>query len=233
LREAAQVASFVETYWEPAEGRPHLSRVKSRLPLGIAAEIRSLVAATQEAQTKLLLLVDPIVLGIGDRARFVIDELESALDFLLDDDVHEPADEQLAQIRAFHAQDGQRSSALAQLLRDYAALADGLKKRLADVDSDFDPKLIVEARELADKLLAAPAVRPSQDTAIATSVRNGMLTLLMDRVTKVRRVAAHVFRSEPAILREATSAYQRRRRSAARRAKAAGAPTVPPPPPAS
>jgi len=228
LREAGQVASFMETYWEPAAGRPHLSRVKSRLPRSVAEEIRSLVAATQEAQTRLLLLVDPIVLDVGDRARFVVDELESALDFLLDDDVHEAADEQLAQIKAFHAQDGQRSSALAQLLHDYAALADELKTRLVEADGAFDAKLIAEARTLSGELRAAPAGGPSEDVTAATNVRNGMLALLMERVTKVRRAAAHVFRSDPAILREATSAFQRRRRAAARRAKGTVTPAAPP-----
>jgi hypothetical protein len=222
LREAAQAAMFTEKYWEPADGRPHLSRVKTRLPVRIASEIRSLIIATQEAQTRLLLLVDPVVLDVGERARFVVGELESALTFLLDDDVHEAADDQLAQIRAFHADDGQRSVALAQSLRDYAALAQELESRLREADSEFDPRLIGEARELADRLLEERGPKQSDDTAAAMRTRNGMLTLLFDRVTAVRKTAAHIFRAHPDILREVTSAFERRRRMAARRASRRG-----------
>jgi hypothetical protein len=223
LREAAQASAFVVHYWDPAEGRPNLSRVKMRLPYRVADEIRSLIKATQEAQTRLLLLVDPLVLDVGDRARFVVEELESALSFLLDDDVHEPADDQLAQIKAFHAQDGQRSTALAQSLRDYATLADELQIRLIEADSEFDPKLIEEGRELAERLIHGVTPRLSDEVFVATRIRNGLLTLLQERVLAVRKTAAHVFRSRPDILREVTSAFERRRRMAVRR-KAAHSP---------
>jgi hypothetical protein len=229
LREAAQVSAFVVHYWEPADGRPNLSRVKARLPFRVADEIRSLIKATQEAQTRLLLLVDPLVLDVGERARFVVEELESALSFLLDDDVHEPADDQLAQIKAFHAQDGQRSTALAQSLRDYATLAEELESRLVDADSEFDPKLILEARELAERLIHGATPRQSEEVFTATRVRNGMLTLLQERVVAIRKTAAHVFRSRPDLLREVTSAFERRRRMAVRRARRAEAQPLAPP----
>jgi hypothetical protein len=216
LREAAQASAFVARYWEPADGRPNLSRVKTRLPFRVAEEIRSLIKATQEAQTRLLLLVDPLVLDVGERARFVVDELESALSFLLDDDVHEPADDQLAQIKAFHAQDGQRSAALAQSLKDYATLAVELESRLIDADTEFDPKLIPEARDLAERLIHGAAPGSSDEVLAVTRVRNGMLTLLQERVNSVRKTA-HVFRARPDILREVTSAFERRRRNAIRR----------------
>ncbi len=99
------------------------------------------------------------------------------------------------------------------------ALAEELKERLVEADSEFDSKLIAEARRLAEKLLAPPAGARAEDVATATSVRNGMLTLLIERIAKVRKTAAHVFRGDPQILREVTSAYQRRPRMAARRAK--------------
>src|SRR5262249_52068658 len=118
LREASQVASFVATYWEPTEVRPGLKRVKSRLSRATADSIVSLVRAIQEAQTRLLLLIDPVVVDRGERARYVLDALESAIEFLLDDGVEEPADEALAKLQEVHSQDGQRSSALENGLRD-------------------------------------------------------------------------------------------------------------------
>ena len=127
VREAVAAAAFVKKYWEPEGDRPGLKRVKSRLPASSSDDLLSIVHAVQEAQTRLLLIVDPVVADVGERARFVVDELESAIEFLLDDDVDEPADAQLARIKEFHAQDGQRSSALSQALRDYAGLAASLE----------------------------------------------------------------------------------------------------------
>lgn len=225
LKEAGQAASFLTELWEPAGGLPGLSRVKSRLPKSTGEDIVSLVHATQEAQTRLLLLVDPVVVDLGERARFLIDELESGIEFLLDDDVEEPADTQLAALQVFHAQSGQRSGALHQSLSDYAALAESLQDRLVAVDEGFDAALIGEAKDLATTLAAAPAAPPPAQGAVksAVFVRNGMLTLLLARVAQVRKGAAHVFRAFPETYRKVTSTYERRKRAATRRAKVAKA----------
>ena len=221
LNEAGQVARFLFKFWEPTAGLPGLVRVNARLPKSTGDDIVSLVHATQEAQTKLLLLVDPVVVDEGDRARFLINELESAIDFLLDDDVTEEADAKLAALQAFHAQAGQRSSVLHQALSDYAALAESLKARLVEVDEAFDVAHIAEAKALSVKLAAAPAAPPPAAEAVkgAVLVRNGMLTLLSSKVALVRKGAAHVFRAFPETYREVTSTYERRRRAATRRAK--------------
>ena len=49
--------------------------------------------------------------------------------------------------------------------------------------------------------------------------RNGLLTLLSNKIALVREAAAHVFRAFPETYREVTSTHERRRRAAARRAK--------------
>lgn len=196
-----------------------------KLPSGhpaIGDDIISQVRAVQGAQTNLLLLVDPVVIDLGDRARVVIDELESVLEFTLDDGVDEPADAQFAAAKEFHSQNGHRSSALHQSLSVYAALGELLKDRIVKADDGFDVKLIAEAKELARKLTAAPAVpTPStSDVASATKTRNQMLTLLTANVALVRKCVAHVFKDHPSIVREVTSTYERRRRAASRRANA-------------
>ncbi len=232
LKEAAQSADFVDAYWEPQGTRPGLSSVAKRLPHSTAADLRSLIHAVQDAQTNLLLLVDPIVIDQGERARTLIDELASALEFLLDDGVQEPADDQLVSLRDFHAQDGQRSSALAQSLNDYATLADTLRDRLVEVDTSFDPAWIDEARKLA-KALSTSASKPAasaKEIADATALRNRLLTLMQQRVASVRKAARRVFRKQPELIRQVTSAYERRRR-AERRAKQASEATAPATPP--
>jgi hypothetical protein len=220
LRESAGSAAFIYKYWDPGPSRPGLVSVQVRLPRETAADIQSQIRAVQYAQTELLLVVDPAVASRGERARAIIDELESVISFTLDDEVEETADEQLAQIQAFHSQDGERSSALAQGLRNYAALGRQLGARLTEADGDFDPRLLDEAEELADDLIDAGANAAAAGSARgkeATAMRNRLLSVLHKRVTLVRRVAAHVFRRHPEIVREVTSAYERRRRSSARR----------------
>ncbi len=228
LREAGQVAAFAAKYWQPSGGLSGLKRVRARLPESTSAEIVDLIHATQEPQTKLLLLVDPVVLDKGERARQLIDELESAIEYLLDDGVEEPADAQFAAIREFHAQSGQRSSGLHQALSSYAELAESLKERLVEVDEDFDSALIQEAKALAATLSVASAQVVSKAAEEATALRNGFLTPLMNRVGMVRSAARRVFQANPEVLREATSTYERRKRAARRAAKATPkSPTVP------
>lgn len=224
LREAGTVAQFLEDHWEKTNDRPGLSRVAKKCPKSLAEEIRSLVAAVQMAQTELLLIIDPLVASKGDRARFLVDELESHIEFLLDDDVDEPADAQLASLQSFHSQDGERSSTLAQALRDYGTLAKSLQDRLAKNDEEFDPRWIGEALALADELAKNPPGTTAAVSAAAgeaTKLRNRLLVLLTSRVTQIRRASAHVFRGFPEIVRLVTSGYERRRRAAARKAKLA------------
>jgi hypothetical protein len=224
LKEAGQAAVFVEAHWEPHGDVPGLSRVKARLPRTIAQDLVSQIEAVQEAQTRFLLAVDPAVVNHGERARFLVDELESAISFALDDDVHEEADDQLAKLQEFHSQDGQRSSALIQALRDYGALAKGLGARIAEADDEFDPKLVDEALALATTMQAAPAAPAAATNGAAReagATRNRLLVLMNDTVGRIRKVAGHVYRRHPEVLREVTSAFDRRRRAAARRAKAA------------
>jgi hypothetical protein len=225
LQEAVIVAGFITKYWDKASDRPGLSRVKKRLPKSTSDDIVSLVHGVQIAQTKLLLIVDPVVVDLGDRARPHVHERDAAKGFVLDDDVEEPADQQLAKVQEYHSQDGQRSTTLAQALGDYAALADSLRDRLVEADEDFDPAVIDEAKDLAKKLGAQAPKGPgaSEAGAAAIKIRNQMLHLLVERVSLVRRSAAYVFAKHPAIAREATSAYERRRRAASRKAKAENA----------
>ncbi len=82
------------------------------------------------------------------------------------------------------------------------------------MDEAFDVTHIAEARALSTRLAAAPAAPLPAAEAVKSAVltRNGMLTLLSDRVALVRKAAARVFRAFPETYREVTSTYERRRR---------------------
>ncbi|XXT21736.1 hypothetical protein WME94_09270 [Sorangium sp. So ce429] len=76
-------------------------------------------------------------------------------------------------------------------------------------------------RKLAEDLQrrALAAAPEAGASAAATTTRNQLLHLMVERVGAIRKTAAHVFRRHPEIVREVTSAYERRRRAAARREK--------------
>ncbi|WP_437939441.1 hypothetical protein [Sorangium sp. So ce341] len=79
-------------------------------------------------------------------------------------------------------------------------------------------------------LLGAEAI--SRQAQEALLLRNKLAALLVERMGLVRSAARFVFRSQPEIVREVTSAYERRKRAAARRSKAQPGPAPAAPPPA-
>jgi hypothetical protein len=164
------------------------------------------------------LLVDPNVPKLGPRANYVIDKLAAVLEFVLDDGVEEPEDEKLDNIQEFHSQNSQRSTALAQSLKNFAALAVTLKDRIHAEDTEFDLSLIDEANSLALQLsekVVSDASKADEAGSLLL-LRNQLLTLLMRLVKSTRKTAAYVFNEHPTIVREVTSAYERQRRARAR-----------------
>lgn len=238
LGEAVDVAKFHAQYWEPEGKRPGLkSAVRAnkknpgvvRLTKDTGAEILSLQAAASEASTAYRLATgasgdDPL-----PRARFVADELRAVLEWLFDDGVEDDNDEKLASLVAAHASDPNTADALASELDDYAALA-RLHRDEIDGLGGFDAKLVDEARSLAAALRDKPATPSAMSDAQrkALALRNRVLALLAQRVALVRGAARFVFRADAALIRQATSAYERRRRNVSRKAK----PPAPAPAPA-
>jgi hypothetical protein len=111
---------------------------------------------------------------------------------------------------------------MALALEGYAELAGRHRDPLSKI-AGFDVNLVEEARVLAAALRqqsAAALIRTTPDAQRqALALRNRLLMLLIDRVKRVRRAAAYVFRNNPEIVRKFTSAYERRQRSARRKAK--------------
>jgi hypothetical protein len=235
LGEAVDVARFTETYWETKlDAKKHVTRFgldsaagnKSRLYAGIAQDILSLQRAAQDANTRYLLIVSPGGADPMARGQFLHNELTATLEWLFDDGVEDENDAKLAALESAHAEDPQTADALASALDDYAALAEPHREAM-DGLGGFDAAYIDEARVVAKALRDKPATRvvmtPEAKSAIA--LRNKVARLLWDRMSIVRAAARFVFRGQPEIVREATSAYERRKRAAARRAKAKKPPT--------
>jgi hypothetical protein len=240
--EAVDVARFFEAHWKPqkdASGNivrrgldSAAGKHNKRLTEKTGDEILSLQQAAQEAHTAYLLTVDPKSSGdIQARARFVLNEITAVLEWFFDDGIEDENDARLERLAVAHASDPDTMDALASALDDYAALAAPHRKDL-DGLGDFDGALLDEAKSLAVALRDRPAVPLvlSDKARAALSLRNKVISLLTDRMATVRSAARFVFRDEPEIVRQVTSAYERRKRAAAKREAAKKkAPGVPPP----
>lgn len=127
-------------------------------------------------------------------------------------------DERLVALRGAHPAGAKSNGALAAELEGYAAFGEAHR---AEIDGlgGFDPGSLDEARVLAKVLRDRPAnaAAPSDGAARALALRNRLAVLLAEKMNAARPAARFVFRHHPAIVREATSAYERRRRAAARR----------------
>lgn len=93
----------------------------------------------------------------------------------------------------------------------------------AEHQAEFDPALLDEAIAVAQRLRAQSAMELSGAAAdpqrTALSLRNRLLTLLVDRMNGARRAVRFVFRHHPEVVGLASSEYQRRRRAASRAAQ--------------
>jgi hypothetical protein len=224
LGEAVDLTRFVQVYWEPVKDaanhviRPGLSLAGPKLSASIGAELLELQAALQTAQTDYLLTVTPTAPDVHARAEYVLAEITSALEWLLDDGVEDDRDKQLAALKTEYAENSASNDSVAAELSDYAALARREAKGIEGLGG-FELSLLDEAETLAQQLRERPATTsPSENTRQALELRNRIATLLVDRMTQVRAAARFVFRNHPELARQVGSTYARRQRAAARRA---------------
>jgi hypothetical protein len=228
LGEAVDIASMLTHYWDPktdAKGNkiPGFAGVASTQSITpeLATDIRELQLAVAVAHSDYLVLVQSASAAPLDRAEFVLTEIRVTLEFLFDDGKEDDSDVQLENLRtAFSGASSQDAIALA--LEGYAELASRNQDALVKLEG-FDVALIDEARSLANSLRQQSATALTHATIDeqrqALALRNRLLTLLIERVKRVRRAAGYVFRNFPDIARKFTSAYERKQRSARRRAK--------------
>lgn len=238
--EAVDLAKFVVKYWASEKDartgevlRPGLELLGDRLPATIGADLVSQQQALQEAQTKYLLATGRGTTNPEPRARWVLNELVSVLEYHFDDGVEDDDDARLAAIGASHAGHPDTMDAMALELEEYAALARPHAKQLKGLGG-FDPGLIEEAVVLAAALRDKPAMAgAATDPKVRDALlqRNQVGALLGQTMKQVRSAARFVFRNHPEIARQSTSAYERRKRAEARRREKKGGGAGPTPQP--
>lgn len=222
--EAVDVAKFYEKRFAGTADQPGLDTVADKnrgLTKDTAQDLLSLREAAHEANTAYLRAVSPGAAAPMERATFVLNEITATLEWLFDDGVEDERDAQLANVKKAHEGTPDSHDAWAAELDDYAALASQYRKEMNGLGG-FDAALVDEAKTLAAQLRDRPAVPAAlpENVARAKALRSRLATLLWHRMSAVRGAARFVFRNQPEIIREVTSAYERRRRAAARRAGA-------------
>lgn len=234
IGEAIDLAQLLDHYWQSSNTRgkplPGFAGVAeaSQVTDKTATEIRELQLAVTAAHSEYLVLVETPDGTPMDRAEFVLSELRSTLDFVFDDGKQDDADEQLLNLQKEFA-GASSQDAIALALDAYAELASRYLDRLSKIEG-FDVNLVAEARSLAAQVRqrsASALTRNPAEQRQVLSLRNRLLTLLLDRVRLVRRTAQYVFRNYPDISRRFTSAFERRQRAARRRVEAEKAQQVP------
>jgi len=230
LREANGFNRLAAQYWDAGpNGAPALSIAQARYSRDRLTRFDELIKATQYAAGLENLATDDVVrLGAQvQRATHLIDELEAAIDFILDDDVHEPADDRLD---ALHAtpEGGSSAATIGQQLLAWLLLATDLQDRLAQL-GDFDPALLTEARTLVDALTGAAPPTTAQRAPL-TVVRKGLLSLMLAEQAALNRAAHYVWRHHPDLRRLFTSAEARKRRALNRLTKKLAEADSPPQP---
>lgn len=221
LGDASDVARLFEQHWRELPFKPNRMlpgfeaiAVTSLLDANTGAEIRELQLAITAAQSDYLVLAQTEDSGPMDRAEFVLQEIRSTLAFLFDDGEHAHADEQLATMERAYPTSGSQD-AMALGLQGFADLAERHRDELSNI-AGFNVAIIDEARTLAGSLRKRSAQLQARSNAneqrAALSLRNRLLTLLCERVQRVRRGAQYLFRGHPEVLRKFSNQHDRRQR---------------------
>lgn len=229
LGEAARVALLYTAHWAPRPapsglGTPGFSTMApaSVLHEHSGYELLELVTAIVKADADASQENETVPASPKARAVQALRELKASLEFVFDDAEHTGADEQLA-VLAKKFSRARNHQELAVALEAYAALGDEHRARLGKLPV-FDLGVLDEAWALAHALRSrAGEVRARKlDDVLAT--RNQLLTLLQDRLGRIRRTARLLFRDHPEIARKFASERERtaRRERRARRGEPSG-----------
>lgn len=218
--EAIAIAARIEWHQVPRDGvtvslAPHAARLGGDVApqiVYLADQVRiadSLIAQSRVTNPeKLMAKGQPILV-----------RLRSALEVVVDDDVRDDKDTIVECLRKVHASVPARKADLASALAAYADACNLFEADLANL-AGFDPKLVVQAAQVADAL-SASGNGTKTDTKVMIGRRNRLMGMIRTRLSKVRRIARFTFCDHPEIVALFFSAFLRDQRRGARLAQGA------------
>lgn len=225
LGEAVDLAEVIDKHYEDTtthgKVRRGLNSVsgKGAIHAKTSTEIRELQVAVAFVQSRYLVLVEKASSAPIDQADEILNELRSALSFVLEDGNHPSGEEQLEKLRTEYG-DVTSHDGLAMALEGYAELAAQHKEALLELGG-FEGDWITQAFQVAQALRQRSADRLTgqipQEQQDTLRLRNRLLGALMDRMRNARRAIRYVFRDYPEIATKSGSDYSRSRRRALRK----------------
>ena len=211
--EAIAIAARIEWHQVPRDGVPvTLAGHAARLGGDVAAQIVYLadqvrIADSIIAQSR---VTDPEKLMA--KGQPILVRLRSALEVVVDDGVRDDKDIVVESLRKAHDSVPGSKADMASALAAYADACNLLEADLADL-AGFDPKLVVQAAEIADALSASGNATKT-DTKSVIGRRNRLMGMIRTRLAKVRRIARFTFSDHPEVVAQFFSAFRRERRGA-------------------
>lgn len=221
LQEAVRAAFFLKNRWIPEGKLPGFGSLPG-FSLSMVDELLSLVRAIQEAQ--FFIYVEEESSPKEDeppekRIKELLSYMGAALAYLLTGPLPELEAERIKKIQGLPEQKKQDAASLSLLLRLYIGVCGSLQKQLSGLGESFDLSLIEEARaQLAALEQRTEEGRPAQPKK-SRQLYYQLLSLLQEKVGRIRAAAGFLYGNHKKILRQVTSAYDRSRRQKARQAK--------------
>lgn len=225
LGEAVDLAEVIDKYFEDqvvhGKLRLGLRSVIDKGPITpqTAAEIRELQLAAAATHSRYLVLVEQTSDAPVQKADEILNELRSALTFVLEDSGNARGEEQLLRLRDEYA-DATSHDAMAMALEGYGELAAQYKEDLKGLGG-FNETWIDQAIQIAQALrqrsadkLTGAIPQEQQDTL---RLRNRLLGALTERMRGARKCIRYVFRDYPEIAQMAGSDYLRSKQRARRK----------------
>jgi len=218
IKETSGIVGFAYSVWDKGpDGSPGLNVAQVKLPRAKLDRLSALLDGLQYVSAQEVAVAHPLP-DIGPksaRAEFIIDEIDAALSFVLDDDIDEPADDNLAALEASTKEADKQGATVGQTLLAWGLFAQAEQARLIGLP-DFDPALIDEAISLGRALTRAkPTATPDEREALRR-LRMGFYTLAYAEVQALRKAATYVYRKHPDIKQRFFSALERKRRTSQR-----------------
>jgi hypothetical protein len=224
VSEAAALACLAEWHMSP---RPpvmvSLVAQKKRLGADMCVELVYLTEKIRELETLLSQGKAASAEKLMARGTILMRRMRRALDVIVDDGVTDEKDVAVEALRREHEMPPTSQLALIDALKAYCGTCRTLAPELGELEG-FDMAILDEATKIADALLSHTVGVQPQGLAKLRKDRNSMLSLMRDRVAKLRKVMAFVFDEHPEVVRATASEYGRNKRRASARAKAAALP---------
>jgi hypothetical protein len=223
VSEAAALACLAEWHMSP---RPpvmvSLVAQKKRLGAEMCVELVYLTEKIRELETLLSQGKAASAEKLMARGTALMRRMRRALDVIVDDGVTDEKDVAVEALRREHELPPTSQLALIDALKAYCGTCRTLAPELGELEG-FDMAIVDEATKIADALLShTVGVQPQRLTKLRKE-RNSMLSLMRDRVAKLRKVMAFVFDEHPEVVRATASEFGRNRRRASAKAKAKAA----------